>query len=44
MERTIRRRAKGIARQCSMGKSVRVGNKSKNENKEKVIRAMKMIR
>ena len=44
MERTIRRRAKGITRQCSMGESVRVENKSKNENKEKVIRAMKAIR
>ena len=44
MERTIRRRAKGITRQCSMGESVRVENKSKNENKEKVIKAMKAIR
>ena len=44
MKRTIRCRAKGITRQCSMGESVRVESKSKNENKEKVIRAMKMIR
>ena len=44
MERTIRCRAKGITRQCSMGESVRVENKGKNKNKEEVIRAMKAIR
>ena len=44
MERTIRRRAKGITRQCSMGESVRVENKGKNENEEEVIREMKAIR